>query len=115
MENLLAVAETADFGDLLVAIYNHCKDMKAKQSFHNLAKPYSETLLALFPDKPLKQVVTYGTMRMSNGAERDAYKVTLTRADGKVTVWALFVDDSDMIVEVAEQEPDLPSRSMILH
>ena len=115
MENLLAIAEQADFGDLLLAIYANCKDMKAKQSVHDLVKPYSEMLLARFADKTLKQVVTYGKMKMSNGTERPAYTVTLTRADGKVTKWALFTDDSGLIEEAAEQEPDLPSRRLTLH
>lgn len=114
-QSLLSVSKNPDFGDLVLAIYARCKDMKAKQSFQQIVKPYSEALLARFADKPLKQHMTYGKLHLSNGTERYAYVLTLTRADGQVTRWALFVDEMDLITEVTEQDPDLPSTSMIMH
>jgi hypothetical protein len=117
IDSLLTVANCSnpDFGDLVIAIASRCKDMKAKQSFQAIIKPYSETLLARFADRALKQHMTYGKMHMSNGTERLAYVLTLTRADGKVTRWALFVDDMDMITEITEEDPNLRSSSMIMH
>lgn len=114
-QSLLSISKNPDFGDLVLAIFERCKDMKAKQTFQEVVKPYSELLLARFADKPLKQHMTFGKMHMGNGTERYAYVLTLTRADGKVTRWALFVDEQGWITEISEQDHNLPSTSMIMH
>lgn len=114
MRSLLEVATSHDVGELVTAIYEHCVDIHAKRSFHDLAKPYFDTLLRHYSDKFSFDLI-FGIMEMPDGTHEKAYLLTLYRSDGLVSKWALYTNEEGGILLVAEQDPDLPDNPVVRH
>jgi hypothetical protein len=115
MKSLLEVAAAGNVGDVITAIYAKCATLEAKRGFHLLANPYFETILRRFDGQPLRYQLIYGHLRMGDGHVCPAYLLTMTRADHRVTKWAFFVNERDEIMQVEEQDPDLPTDTLTRH
>lgn len=115
MASLLEVAARGNVGDVVQAIYAQCHDLEAKHQLHLLAKPYFETILRRFNGQTLRYSLVYGLIKTLDGRSNPAYLLTMTRADHLVTKWALFVNEQDRIIRIAEQDPELPTNLIVKH
>jgi hypothetical protein len=115
MRSLLEVAATGDIGELATAIYKRCANLEAKRSFHDLARPYFDTLLSKFNDGSFHFELQYGQIHFQDGTHTSGYLLTLYRGDGLVTKWALYTNLYDEINSVVEQDTDIPTTRVTRH